>query len=116
MHQVAADFVLLQQHGDRLSRVDDGGALASALGVGRQCLLQLIGQSQVIDDQPALLVAEDSVHAGDGLHQSVAAHRLVGVHRAEAGGVEAGQPHIADNNDAERVFGVLESRGQSLAA
>ena len=24
VHQVAADFVLLQQHGDRLSRVDDG--------------------------------------------------------------------------------------------
>lgn len=66
MHQVAADFVLLQQHGDRLSRVDDGRALAAALGVGRQRLLQLIGQSEVIDDQPTLLVAEDAVHAAYG--------------------------------------------------
>ena len=31
VHQVAADFVLLQQHGDRLSRVDDGRALAAGL-------------------------------------------------------------------------------------
>ena len=92
VHQVAADFVLLQPHGVRLSRVDDGRALAAALGVGGQRLLQLIGQSEVIDDQPALLVAEDSVYASDGLHQTVSAHRLVGVHRVEAGGVEAGQP------------------------
>ena len=66
VHQVAADFVLLQEHGDRLSRVDEGRALAAALGVGRQCLLQLIGQSEVIDDQSALLVADDAAHSGDG--------------------------------------------------
>ena len=36
-------------------------------------------------NQSALLVAEDAVYAGDGLHQSVAAHRLVGRHRVETG-------------------------------
>ncbi len=43
-----------------------GGALAAAFGVGRQCLLQLIGQSEVIDDQSALLVADATAHSGDG--------------------------------------------------
>ena len=47
LHQVAADFGLLQQHGDRLSRVDDGRALAAALGVVRERLVQLIGQSEL---------------------------------------------------------------------
>ncbi len=96
--------------------------MAAALGAGGQRLLQLIGQSEEVDDQPALLVAEDAVHAvhavhaGDGQHQSVAAHRFVGIHRVEARDVEAGQPHIADDDNAERVLGVFEPRGQSLAA
>lgn len=79
-----------------------------ALGVGRQRLLQQIGESESIDDQPTLLVAEDAVHASDGFHQSVAAHRLVGVHRVQAGGGEAGQPHVADDHDAERGFASLK--------
>ena len=31
-------------------------------------------------------------------------------------GVEAGQPHVANDDDAERVFGVLERRGLRFAA
>jgi hypothetical protein len=46
----------------------------------------------------------------------VAAHRFVGVHRVEAGSIEAGQPHVWDDDDAERVFSVFEPRGQRLAA
>ena len=38
---------------------------AAALGVGRQRLLQRIGQSEVIDDQPARLVAEHAVYTSD---------------------------------------------------
>jgi hypothetical protein len=38
----------------------------------------------------------------------VAAHRLVGVHRVQAGGGEAGQPHVADDHDAERGFASLK--------
>ena len=34
----------------------------------------------------------------------------------KAGGVEAGQPHVADDHQPERVVGVLEPLGQGLAA
>ena len=57
--------------------------------------LQLVGEAEVVDDQAARLVAEHAVHAGDRLHQPVAAHRLVDVHRVQARRVEAGQPHVA---------------------
>ncbi len=83
-----------------------GLAGAAALGVGRQRLLQLVGEAEVVDDQPARLVLEDAVHAGDGLHQAVAAHRLVDVHRVQARRVEAGQPHVAHDHDLERVVRV----------
>ena len=92
-----------------------GLPLAAALGVGGQRLLQLVGQPQVIDHQPARLVAEHAVDAGDGLHQPVAPHRLVQVHRVQAGGVEPGEPHVADDHDLERVVGVLEPLGQLAA-
>ena len=82
----------------------------------REGLLELVGQAEVIDDQAAGLVPEDAVDPGDGLHQAVALHRLVDVHRVQAGGVEAGQPHVADDHQLERVVGVLEPLGQSLAA
>jgi hypothetical protein len=47
------------------------------------------------------------VHARDRLHQAVAAHRLVDVRRALARRVETGQPHVAHDDDAEGVVGVL---------
>ena len=70
--------------------------------------------------QPAGLVAEDAVNAGDGLHESVARHRLVGIHRVHAGRVEAGQPRtagcltLAHDHNLERVLGVLEAVRQLL--
>ena len=109
------DLVLLQHLGDGLGLVDADLATVAA-GVVRECLLELVGQAEVIDHQAAGLVAEDAVDPGDRLHQSVAAHRLVGVHRVQAGGVEAGQPHVADDHQPERVVGVLEPLGQGLAA
>ena len=75
-------------------------ARAAALGVGRQRLLQLVGEAEVVDHQPAGLVLEHAVHPGDGLHQAVPAHRLVDVHRVQARRVEAGQPHVAHDHDA----------------
>ena len=56
------------------------------------------------------------VDAGDGLHQSMAAHRLVDVEGVEAGCVEAGQPHIAHEHDLQRIVGVAEALGQFFAA
>ena len=115
VEEAAADLVLLQHHGDGLLLVDRRLSCAAALGVGRQRLLQLVREAQVIDDQPARLVLEDAVHARNGLHQPVAAHRLVHVHRVQARRVEAGQPHVAHDDDLERVVRVPEPLRQRLA-
>ena len=95
VHQIAGDAVLLQHHGDGLRGVEGWVALAAALRVGDERLLELIGEAEVIHHQAARLVAEDTVHAGDGLHEAVALHRLVGIHRVQAGRVETGQPRTA---------------------
>jgi hypothetical protein len=115
VEEAAADLVLLQHHRHGLFLVERRLAGAAALGVGRQRLLQLVGEAQVVHDQAAGLVLEHAVHAGDGLHQPVAAHRLVDVHRVQARRVEAGQPHVAHDDELERVFGSLEALGQRLA-
>ena len=90
--------------------------MAAALGVGGQRLLQLVGEAEIIHDQPARLVLEHAVHAGDGLHEAVAAHGFVQIHRVQARRVKAGQPHVADDDDLERVFAVLEPFRQRLPA
>jgi hypothetical protein len=87
-----------------------------ALGVVREGALELISEAQVVHDEPARLVVEDAVHARDGLHQSMAPHRLVGVHGVQAGSVEPRQPHVADDDDLERVLRVLEPHCELLAA
>jgi hypothetical protein len=88
-------------------------ARAAALGVGRQRLLELLGEPEVVHDQPARLVLEHPVHPGDRLHQPVPAHRLVEVHGVEAWRVEPGQPHVAHDDDLERVGRVAEALGQA---
>ena len=108
VHQVAGDAVLLQHHGDGLGGVKGRVPLAAALGVGDERFLELIGEAEVIHHQATRLVAEDAVHAGDGLHEAMALHRLVGTHGVQAGRVEAGQPHVSHDHDLEGVFGVLE--------
>ena len=112
VHHPACDLVFLQHDRDCLRGVDARIAFAATLGVHRERMFQLIGQAEVIDDQAAGLVAEDAVHAGDGLHEPVAAHRLVDIHCAERWRVEAGQPHVADDDDVERIFRIFETRSQ----
>ena len=51
----------------------------------------------------------------DGLHEFVTLHRLVGIHRVQAGRVKASQPHVAHDHDLEGVFGVLEAVRQLAA-
>ena len=77
---------------------------------------QLVRQAEIIHHQAARLVLENAVHTGDGLHQPVAAHGLVQIHRMQARRVKAGQPHIADDDNLERVFAILEPFGQRLPA
>ena len=64
----------------------------------------------VVDDQAEVLARIHPVRARYGLHQRVRLHRLVDVERRQTFHVEAGQPHRADDCDAERVLGVLEGR------
>jgi hypothetical protein len=90
--EAAADLVFLQHHGDRLVLIQRRAPGAAALGVGGQRSFQLLRQAEVVHHQPAGLVLEHAVHARDRLHQPMPAHRLVDVHRVQAGRVEAGEP------------------------
>ena len=71
-------------------------------------------QPQVVHDQAARLVAEDAVDAGDRLHQAVPAHGLVDIHGMQRRGVEARQPHVADDGDLKVVLGGAKALGQRL--
>ena len=79
-----------------------------AEGVLRQRLAQALEHAVVVDDHAEILAGIDAVGARDGLHQRVRLHRLVDVERRQALHVEAGQPHGADDGDAERMLRVLE--------
>jgi hypothetical protein len=105
---------LLGQHAVGLVRVHRRPAAALAGGVLLQRRLQLVGDADVVHHQAALLVLEHAVHAGDGLHEVVALHRLVDVERVHAGRVEAGEPHVAHDHQAQRVGRVLEALLQPL--
>ena len=83
----------------RLFLVQRRLARAAAFSVSGESLPELVGQAQVVDYQATGLVLEHPVHPGDGLHQPVAPHRLVHVHRVEAGRVKAGEPHIPHQHD-----------------
>ena len=62
----------------------------------------------VVQDQAVGLAFVDAVGSGDGLHQGVRLQGLVEVERRQARHVESGQPHRADDGDAERVIRRLE--------
>ena len=102
-----ANLVLLQHEPDGLVLVNRRQARAAALGVGRKAA-QLVGQSEVIHHQAAWLIPEDTIDARDGLHQPVPTHGLVDVHGVQAGRVEAGQPHVADDDHWKPVVGSLK--------
>ena len=108
VQQLAEDLDLLLQQRERL--VDRGADLLPGpvpVGVVGERGLQRLGDADVVDDQPAGLVAEGAVDPGDGLHQPGAAHRLVDVHGVHRRGVEAGQPHVPDDHQLQRVVRVL---------
>ena len=83
------DIELLQQDGKRLFGTVGRRTLALGIGVGLQCLLQLVGDTYVIHNQPTWLVLKYPVHTGDRLHQVVALHRLIDVQGVAAWGVES---------------------------
>ncbi len=76
----------------------------AGFGVGGQCFLQVIGQTEIIHDQAAGLVLVDTVDPGNGLHETVPLHGFVDVHGVQRRDIEAGQPHITDDDDLEWVI------------
>ena len=116
VEQPAADVELLQHDCDRLALIECRPSGAAALGVGRERPLQLVGEPEIVDDEAARLVPEHAVDARNRLHQPVAAHRLVDVHRVQARRVEAGEPHVAHQHHLKRVPGVAEPARERLPA
>ena len=81
------------------------------LGVDRQRLGQVVGQADVIDDEPALLALRHAVHPRDGLEQVVLLQLLVDVHDLLDRRIEAGQQHVADDQEGdagERLLRIVE--------
>ena len=115
VEQAAADFVLFLHDRHRFRLIDRGLARAAALRVRRQRALEFVGKAQVIDDETARLVLEHAVDPGDGLHQSMTAHRFVHVHGVQTRRVEAGEPHVAHQHHAQRIGGVAEPVRHGLA-
>src|SRR5207302_9627916 len=83
---------------------------------GDEGLLQLLGEAEVVHDEAAGLVSEHAVHARDRLHEPVAPHRLVHVHRVERWRVETRQPHVPHQDDPEGIAWIPEPTRQRLAA
>jgi len=110
-----ADLILFQHHRHRLGLIHRRLALSATLGVGGQRLFELLGQPQVVHHQPARLVAEDAVDASDGLHEPMPAHRFVDIHGVEARRVEAREPHVADDDNLERIGRVAKPLRQLVA-
>src|SRR5262249_21239008 len=80
-----------------------------AKSILRQRFAQALEHTVVVHDHTAVLARIDTVGTGNGLHKRVRLHRLIDVESREALHVEAGEPHGADNGNAERVLWVLES-------
>ncbi|OPZ75897.1 MAG: hypothetical protein BWY79_01891 [Actinobacteria bacterium ADurb.Bin444] len=115
VEETQAYLVFLQHDGDSRLLVYSRAAGAAALGVGCKCFFQFCRQSQVVDHEAAGFVLEDPVDPGDGLHETVAPHGFVNIHSMETGSIEAGQPHVADDDHFEGIGRVSEARSQSLA-
>ena len=77
--------------------------------------LQVGEDADVVDDQAARLVAESTVDAGNRLHQTGALHGLIDIHGVHGRSVEAGQPHVADDDEFERVVRILGPQLEFLA-
>ena len=115
VEEAAADFMLLEHDSNRLFLIERRPARATAFGVGRQGLLQLVSQTQVINDQPTRFVLEHPVDPSDRLHQPMRTHRLVHIHRMQTRCVKPGQPHVAHNHELEHVIRIAEAIRKRLA-
>jgi hypothetical protein len=99
VEEAAADLVLFMHRRDRFFLIEGRPPSAAALRVGREGGLEFLRQTQVIHHESARFVLEDAVDPRDRLHQPVAAHRLIHIHRVKARRVEAGEPHVTHKHE-----------------
>ena len=115
MEEIAADFQLFQELGiGRLAHVGVAVVLLVPDGVVVHGLLERGGNAHIVHHQAALLIPENAVYAGDGLHQVVSGHGLVHVHGGQGRYVKTGEPHVHHDGDFQRGVVVLEFAGQLL--
>jgi hypothetical protein len=57
----------------------------------------------------------NAVDSGDRLHQVVPFHRFVDVEGMHAGGIEAGEPHVADYDEFEGVAVIAHAIGEAFS-
>ena len=98
-----------------LEFLDVGDDLLDRLLVERQRLGDVVEDAEVVDDQPMGLVGRiDAVGAGDRLQQRVLLQRLVEVLAVQDRRIEAGEQLRRDDDDLQRVGGVVEPRDDLL--
>ena len=83
-------------------------SVAGVSGEGRERLAEVLQDAAIVHDEPVVLALVHAVRPRDGLHQGVRLERLVEIERGQALHVEPGEPHRADDGDAERVPVLLE--------
>ncbi len=90
MQQAAQNVELLLQYRIGFMGIHGRPSLALAAGVLLERGFQLIGDTDVVHHQTALLVLEHAVNSGNGLHQVVAFHGFVHVQGVNARRIETG--------------------------
>ena len=113
--ELAADVeFLLPLHEGGLGDVGVAETLLVALRILLHGCLEGLGDADVIDDETTFLAGENAIDTGNGLHEVVAAHRLIDVHGGERRHIEAREPHVAHDGNLHRVVVVLELLRQLL--
>jgi hypothetical protein len=106
------DDLVLFQKGPYGFGFVDAGLIAVAAGILPKRALKVLRDADVVHHQTGGLVTEHAVDAGNGLHQPVAPHRLVHIHRVHTGRIESRQPHVAHDHQFEWVIRLLDALGQ----
>jgi hypothetical protein len=82
-----------------------GDVLLVFLGVDREGRFEVVGETDVVDEETATFIFGDAVYAGDGLKEVVLAEFFIEIHDLLDRRIEAGEEHVAD--DEEGDAGVL---------
>jgi hypothetical protein len=68
MKETATNLVVFQQSCDSLILIKSSFTGAATFSVSHQRLLEFVGESEIVNDQPTWFVLEDAIYASDGLH------------------------------------------------